>query len=72
MNHPRSDFDPIEAIVGSIVGLINLIVIPANAGIHFDFQAEAELHIRMDPSLRWDDERWLRLAMMRQTREAQT
>ena len=35
--------------------LTHLSVIPANAGIHFDFALGAHAKIKMDPSVRWDD-----------------
>jgi hypothetical protein len=38
------------------------LVIPANAGIHLDFRSclKVEGKIKMDPSVRWDDEQFRR------------
>jgi hypothetical protein len=38
-----------------IAKIVTEIVVPAKAGIHFDFDVSFESKIKMDPSLRWDD-----------------
>jgi len=43
------------AIAGKVKESLLLLVIPAQAGTHFDFPRLQNTRIKMGPSLRWDD-----------------